>query len=384
MQVTIDQEFRQLIPPLTEEERKGLEDSLLKEGCRDALVCWGNVLVDGHNRYEICRRHNLPFQTVQRDFADRNAAVEWIILNQFGRRNLPAHERARLALRLKPVVAEKAREKQRGGQGGILLSQKSVEAKPVDTQREIAKVAGVSHDTIAKVEHIEKEAPAPIVHASRRGDVSVNAAYQVTKLEPEKQEEIAKRIENIKEEPKETSTPKAIIQEVMKRPHVTNNSGCNEWYTPVQYIDLAREVLGGIDLDPASCEFANETVKAQLFYSQDNDGLCQKWCGRVWMNPPYSAELVQKFTEKFVDEYKVGNITEGIVLVNNATETAWFVNMANAASAVVFPRGRIRYQSPTRESNAPLQGQAFIYFGDNAKRFLSVFSSIGWGAVIHA
>lgn len=392
MQVTIDQEFRQLIPPLTEEERKGLEDSLLKEGCRDALVCWGNVLVDGHNRYEICRRHNLPFQTVQRDFADRNAAVEWIILNQFGRRNLPIHERARLGLRLKSVVAEKAKEQQRQS-GGDKKSEEYRESVsqnsakpiiPIDTRSEIAKVAGVSHDTIAKVEHIEKEAPAPIVEASRKGAISVNAAYQVTKLEPEKQEEIAKRIENIREEPKETSTPKAIIQEVMKRPHVTNNSGCNEWYTPAQYIDLAREVLGGIDLDPASCEFANETVKAQLFYSQDNDGLCQKWCGRVWMNPPYSAELVQKFTEKFVDEYKVGNITEGIVLVNNATETAWFVNMANAASAVVFPRGRIRYQSPTRESNAPLQGQAFIYFGDNAKRFLSVFSSIGWGAVIHA
>lgn len=383
MQVTIDQEFRQLIPPLTEEERKGLEDSLLKEGCRDALVCWGNVLVDGHNRYEICRRHNLPFRTVQRDFADRNAAVEWIILNQFGRRNLPAHERARLALRLKPVIAEQAKAKESDRKTTFQKSEKS-NLPQVNTSKQIAEIAGVSHDTIAKVEHIEKEAPAPIVQASRRGDVSVNAAYQVTKLEPEKQEEIAKRIEHIKEEPKETSTPKAIIQEVMKRPHVTNNSGCNEWYTPAQYIDLAREVLGGIDLDPASCEFANETVKAQLFYSQDNDGLCQKWCGRVWMNPPYSAELVQKFTEKFVDEYKSGNITEGIVLVNNATETAWFVNMANAASAVVFPRGRIRYQSPTRESNAPLQGQAFIYFGDNAKRFLSVFSSIGWGAVIHA
>ena len=167
------------------------------------------------------------------------------------------------------------------------------------------------------------------------------------------------------------------------RPHVTNNSGCNEWYTPERYLDLAREVLGEIDLDPASCVFANETVKARLFYSEDDDGLTKPWHGRVWMNPPYSADLVSKFADKFVDEYNEGNVTEGIVLVNNATETAWFAGMVSAATAVCFPRGRIRYQSPNRESLAPLQGQAFLYFGENGDKFLRVFSEIGWGAVIY-
>lgn len=107
-------------------------------------------MIDGHNRYEICTKHGIPYTTIQKEFADRDEAIQWIILNQFGRRNLPMYERARLALRLKPVISAKAKERQQGGQGGVLLSQKSVEAKPVDTQKELAKIANVSHDTMRK------------------------------------------------------------------------------------------------------------------------------------------------------------------------------------------------------------------------------------------
>ena len=208
MNIVIDKEFQSLIPALTTDEYRGLEESILSEGCRDALVLWGDTLIDGHNRYSICKKHDIPFKTIQREFTDRNTAIEWIILNQFGRRNLPAHERARLALRLKPVIAERAKEKQAeyfGNQYESGLPQKSAEVqKPIETREELAKVAGVSHDTIAKVERIEEDAPAPVVQASRKGEISVNAAYQVTKLEPEQQQEIAQRIEHIEEEPKET------------------------------------------------------------------------------------------------------------------------------------------------------------------------------------
>lgn len=144
--IQIDSEFKNLIPPLSPEERQGLESSLLKEGCRDALVLWGDILIDGHNRYEICTKHNIPYKTVQREFESREAVIEWIILNQFGRRNLPAHERARLALRLKPVIAEKAKEQQ-GERTDICQNS---DRSSIDTKRELAKLAGVSHDTIAK------------------------------------------------------------------------------------------------------------------------------------------------------------------------------------------------------------------------------------------
>lgn len=193
-EIVVDSEFKSLIPPLTSDEYSGLEESILAEGCRDALVLWGDTLIDGHNRYEICSRHGIPFRTIQKDFDSRDEVIEWIILNQFGRRNLPAYERARLALRLKSFFAEKAKINQRGGQGGILLSQKSVEAKSVDTQKELAKVAGVSHDTIAKVEKIEKAATPELKEQIRNGELSINQAYQTVRRE-EKKREVQLRID---------------------------------------------------------------------------------------------------------------------------------------------------------------------------------------------
>ena len=166
------------------------------------------------------------------------------------------------------------------------------------------------------------------------------------------------------------------------KPHVTNNSGNNEWYTPSKYIELAREVLGVIDLDPASCEYANKTVKALTYFDIDDDGLSKAWNGKVWMNPPYSSDLIQQFSYKIVDEYSKGNIEEAIVLVNNATETQWFSHMMLSASAVSFPKGRIQFETKSGKLNSPLQGQAFIYFGKRALWFCRVFSSIGWVATV--
>ena len=197
MNITIDKEFKSLIPALTDDEYKGLEQSILNEGCRDALVLWGNILIDGHNRYEICTKHGIPFQTVQKDFDSREDVIQWIILNQFGRRNLPMYERARLALRLKPVISARAKERQAEYHGNQYdgLSQNSVEVqKPIDTQKELAKVAGVSHDTISKVEKIEATATEETKEQLRKGDISINQAYQTVRRE-EKKKEVQKRIE---------------------------------------------------------------------------------------------------------------------------------------------------------------------------------------------
>lgn len=393
--ITIDSEFRSLIPSLTPDEYKRLETSIIEEGCRDALVVWPNIdfanddyendpdpyviereiLIDGHNRYEICTSHDIPFQTIQKEFASRDDVKLWMMNNQLARRNLNDFQRVEITHKCEDAVRAKAEQRRLNN----LVQNTEREIFPTRQGRandELGAIAGVSGKTYEHAVTVIEEAPEPVVEAARQNALSINAAYQVTKMEPEQQREIGERIER-------GEKPKDVVSDVQHRPHVTNNSGCNEWYTPERYLDLSREVLGEIDLDPASCVFANETVKAQLFYSENDDGLTKPWHGRVWMNPPYSSELVPKFTEKFVDEYNDGNIAEGIVLVNNATETAWFTNMVNAASAVCFPRGRIRYYSQTRESLAPLQGQAFLYFGENKEKFLDVFSEIGWGAVIY-
>jgi phage N-6-adenine-methyltransferase len=166
------------------------------------------------------------------------------------------------------------------------------------------------------------------------------------------------------------------------RPHVVNNSGENEWYTPTQYIEAATKVLGAIDLDPASCELANQTVKAGEFYTLEMDGLKQPWLGRVWMNPPYSGGSIVPFVSKYAEEIQSGQIEAGIVLVNNATETQWFKELVSISLAAVFATGRIKFVSPDGEKNSPLQGQVFLYYGDNIDLFLAEFGQFGWGCQI--
>lgn len=163
-------------------------------------------------------------------------------------------------------------------------------------------------------------------------------------------------------------------------PHVSNNSGENEWYTPIEFIKAAREVMGRIDLDPASCEAANKTVQATKIFTVNDDGLKQKWRGNVWLNPPYASDLIGKFADKVAESKD--DIEQAIILVNNATETGWFNTLISVASAVAFPKSRVKFYMADGKTGAPLQGQAFIYVGNCPHKFLDVFKAFGWGAIL--
>jgi len=165
-----------------------------------------------------------------------------------------------------------------------------------------------------------------------------------------------------------------------KGAHVGHNSGENEWYTPAEYLDPARRVLGAIDLDPASCETANTLVGAAQFYSLRDDGLEQPWRGRVWLNPPYAQPLVSQFCEKLAWHVREGDVPAAVALVNNATETQWFGTLVGVATAVCFPSGRVRFWAPDKSEAAPLQGQALVYIGPAVERFAQEFAEVGWVA----
>jgi len=182
MILQIDPEYKALIPPLAPEEYAQLAANIIKDGCRDPLVAWGDIVIDGHNRHAICQAHELPYNVVTIEFADRSHAKEWIIRNQFGRRNLPPYVRVTLALELESTIAARAKENQ-GERNDILTN--SSKSKPINTRAEIAKTAGVSEDTIAKVKKINAKASDDIKDKLVKGEISVHKAYQQTKEEDE-------------------------------------------------------------------------------------------------------------------------------------------------------------------------------------------------------
>lgn len=160
--------------------------------------------------------------------------------------------------------------------------------------------------------------------------------------------------------------------------HVSSATGENEWYTPSRFIEAARQAMGSIELDPASCQEANVAVKAKRFYCIADDGLSKRWKGNVWLNPPYSKDLCFKFITKLIEERDSGRVTQAIVLVNNATETVWGQMLLKASSAICLPAGRISFVSKDgKTANSPLQGQMFCYMGDFYDMFFEAFAGIG-------
>ena len=198
----IKEEFKKLIPPLTSEEFNQLEQNCLAEGIREAILTWNGFIIDGHNRYEIATKWNLDYQTKSKHFKDENEVKEWMILNQFGRRNINGYVRSKLALELEEVFKEKAKENLKAsGENfgkGTQISANPIKIKPIETRKELAKVANVSHDTIAKVKVIEAKAPEEVKEKLSTGEVSINQVYQEIKKD-EKKIEIEKRREEIRE-----------------------------------------------------------------------------------------------------------------------------------------------------------------------------------------
>ncbi|WP_151639172.1 ParB N-terminal domain-containing protein [Noviherbaspirillum aerium] len=195
MTITISEELRAYIDPLTENEYDALERSLLAEGCRDALVLWGDLLVDGHNRYGICQKHGIPFNTVQsKNFKTMEDVHLWMIDNHLGRRSVSDFQRGVLALRKKEILSARqtpahvpeAPEPAEAAQPEIAAPTK---AGPPLTREAVARTARVSSATLGQIEKIQKTAAPELVGAVKAGIISINAAATVASLPVEKQVE---------------------------------------------------------------------------------------------------------------------------------------------------------------------------------------------------
>jgi DNA modification methylase len=248
------QELESLIPPLSNEEFKQLERNILEEGIREPLITWNGILIDGHNRYRIAQEHDMNYETLEKEFDNINRVKEWMINNQFGRRNLSNYQRSVLALQLEDVFREKAKENQAIQFKGISLKQISAEVKPIETRQEIAKVANVSHDTIAKVKKIEASATPEVKARLNTGTMSINEAYKEIKKEENEQLKTQKAIE--------------IIEKVYENNTNIYNGDCIEYIKTIKdkSIDcLITDPPYGVDIQFAAYD-------NQLSRKIENDG----------------------------------------------------------------------------------------------------------------
>lgn len=186
MNITINQELQAYIDPLTPDEHAALERSLLAEGCRDALVLWGDLLIDGHNRYGICKKHDIAFNTRQNaSFKSMDDVHLWMIDNHLGRRSVSDFQRGVLALRKKDILST------RTAQQSSEASDAAAGTQPVEervlTRDLIAKAARVSPVTLGQIEKIQKTAAPELVSAVKAGIVSINAAAAISSLPSDKQ-----------------------------------------------------------------------------------------------------------------------------------------------------------------------------------------------------
>lgn len=189
--IKIKEEFKSLIPKLTAEEYEGLEKSIIQDGCRDKIVTWHSYIIDGHNRYEICKKHNIAFEVLEKDDFEAEADVKlWMIYNQIGKRNLTNIQKAELAIQIEKIEQVMAKERQLANLKQYSDKQETLEtSQSTDTPNLVertrsseslvkaAKSVGIGYETVRKTKHILEKAPEEVIDKVRKGDVSIDRAF---------------------------------------------------------------------------------------------------------------------------------------------------------------------------------------------------------------
>jgi uncharacterized small protein (DUF1192 family) len=264
MNIVVNEDLKAYIDPLTPEEHEALERSLLSEGCRDALVLWGDVLVDGHNRYGICQKHGIPFQTLQSTLFKNMGDVHlWMIDQHLGRRSVSDFQRGVLALRKRQILSERtlhAAELAPAAAAALTeadgsspaASAAAPAADPVHSREGIAKVARLSSSQVSMIEKIQKQAAPEVVAAVKSGTISINAAAAVASL-PE-QEQVAAALGG----KQELQQAAKRVRETRKRPPAEDAQDSTESQA------AATDSVDALKARIAVLEAENASLRAQL------------------------------------------------------------------------------------------------------------------------
>ena len=387
-----------IFPLMLPDDYNRLKDDLAANGYdpKNPIYTYQCDILDGWNRYRACGELNI--QPMYREFTGTDEQAFGFVLRTNKRRNLTPSQWAVIAVEsyevfevIREDVDKKRKEnisksmanndnaidknktsevippsvKHHGkieidNEPNESVDQKGAEIKPVttSTQKQMVQLIVPS---VKDTSRLSNQILAETFNTNR---TYIADARKLQKDKPEVLEQVKRG---------ELTIPET------KKPHVSNNSGENQWYTPEHIIEAARTTMGRIDVDPASSHIANTTVKANTYYTESNNGLTKEWNGNVWMNPPYAQPLISQFVEKLIEKFLSGEVKKACVLVNNATDTTWFHSIVRISSAICFTKGRVRFIDMNGNPGAPLQGQAIIYIGKtDAYKFCQSFSEIGF------
>lgn len=346
-------EVANIFPMMSDDEYRGLVDDIRANGQREPIWIHQGKVIDGRNRYKACCELGISPRIHEWDGV--GSLVSFVVSLNLHRRHLDTSQRAMVAARL----------------ANLSHGVKKSDVEISTSQPEAAQLLNVSRESVIDARKVIERATPQLTQLVERGEVAVSLAAEVADESEEIQREVVNRV-------KEGFKPREAFREAKR--NVLHSSDSNEWYTPLRYVDAARELMGQIDLDPATSEQANETVGAKKIYTPADDGFAKQWKGRVWLNPPYGREEGEgsnqaRWTQKLIDEYKAGRVTEAVLLVNAAPANKWFSHLWDYL--ICFTDHRIRFESPGGEASQPTHSNAIVYLGNNTKGFIKHFAQFG-------
>lgn len=300
IKLSIDPEFEELITKPNDAEYSMLKDSIIKEGIREPIIVWNNTIIDGHNRYKIAQELDIPIKCKTIQFENKEEAKEWIINNQLGRRNISKYERCRLVLNMKERISAKAKDRMLAGKSDP--TKKSAEG---ETRQILAKIAAVSHDTLKKVEILERDAVAEMKEKLRAGEISINSAYK-----------------NIKRNKVTHHSDEEVIDTSSEESSSINNSN-----TPSAEEKSQRHKESSTNQDIISflknCnDYINDFLLSSHYYSIEEE-LKKVWSDSIILCP--SVELIDSFIEKLNNS----NVSEALFIISQDYDKKVIDNIRN-------------------------------------------------------
>jgi phage N-6-adenine-methyltransferase len=359
-------------PVMADDELKALAADIETNGQQYKISLYQNDILDGRNRWLAITKFTKiepEFETVKPP-----SPIAFVISRNEKRRHLDESQRGWVGAAALPFFEADAKKRQLTGKGadnsgGRGKKKTSGPIGPQVSHRardDAAKAFATSPRNIQRGKTVREKGSKKLNDAVSQGLLKLGKAEQLTKLYPDKQRQ---------------DKQLGIIAKSKMATRVKGLTGEFEWYTPRRYLDAAVEVMGAIDLDPASSKQAQAHVKAMRYFTLETDGLKQPWNGRVFLNPPYAMPFIKEFTTKMIASWRGSEMTEGILLTNNATDTEWFHAALSNSNAVCLTKGRIKFLEASNgeliEKDSPTHGQAFFYFGNNIWKFAKIFAVFG-------